>query len=207
MAARGACAAGRARAARRCAHAHELGRARVADQHRGILARIAGGGLGRRPQPADRLPLERKRPHPLEPTRDGTDFARPRCRPGWHRRDHASAAARQQHRTNRVCAEHRPGRRRRCREPVATWHQCHRLHPVRVHSEREMARVAEGNRARLNARSSRPGCGGPCRDWSMGGHPGRGRPARRGADAHRPARHPRDAARHLGSSRKSATAA
>ena len=143
VAARGA-RTGRARTARRCAHAHELGRARVADQHRGILARIAGGGLGRRTQPADRLPLERKRPHPLEPTRDRTDFARPRCRPGWRRRDHVSAAARQQYRTNRVCADHRPGRHRRCREPVATWHQCHRLHPVRVHSEREMARVAEG---------------------------------------------------------------
>ena len=41
-----------------------------------------------------------------------------------------------------------------CREPVATWHQCHRLHPVRVHSQREMARVAAGNIApRLSARA------------------------------------------------------
>ena len=54
-------AADRTRAARRRADVRDPGRAGIAGPHHCARARAAGGGLVRRPQPADRLSLEQRR--------------------------------------------------------------------------------------------------------------------------------------------------
>src|SRR5215470_15020956 len=59
VAARGARAAGGADAAHRGAHEPGRGRFGNGGAPRGVSARLAGIGLERRPQPADRLPLGR----------------------------------------------------------------------------------------------------------------------------------------------------
>ena len=51
------------------------------------------------------------------------------------------------HRADRVRPGRRSGRRRLRRKPGAAGRQRHRLHPVRIRLEREMAGAAQGDRA------------------------------------------------------------
>ena len=61
--------------------------------------------------------------------------------------ERGAVAAGDPHRADRVRAGHRSGRRRLCREPGAAGRQRHRVHPVRIRHEREMAGAAQGDRA------------------------------------------------------------
>ena len=92
----------------------------------------------------------------------GTGRARPGRARGRRRPDHAQAL---QQATRTVPIVIRPGRRsgrRRLRqEPGAAGRQRHRLYPVRIQPEREMARTAQGGRAASCARRRRPGGIGP----------------------------------------------
>ena len=128
-----------ARAARRRAHACGLRRTGSAAPRRGVPARTAGSGLGGRPQRADRHPLERGRCRAPAQRCGGIGRARPGRHPGRCRRDHSGAATGEPHRADRVRPRPRPGRRRLCREPGAARRQRHRLYPVRIQLEREMA--------------------------------------------------------------------
>ena len=67
---------------------------------------------------------------------------------------------------------HRSGRRRQYRDTGAAGRQRHRLHPVRIQLERQMAGAAQGDRARDHARGRATGSRHRSRDRTVGGHPG-----------------------------------
>ena len=112
VAARGARAAGRARAAHRGADKRAVRRAGIAGPHRGVPARTAGSGLVGRAQRADRHSLGRRAMRAPSQIRGGTGRARPGRHPGRRRRDQVAAATGDPHRADRVRAGPRSGRHR-----------------------------------------------------------------------------------------------
>ena len=92
----------------------------------------------------------------------------------------------------------RSGRRRLRREPGAAGRQRHRVYPVRIRHQREMAGAAQRDRARRDA------SGGPSRsrharrDRPVRRNPGRGAVVRGGVEPDRRARRRRDRARRHG---------
>ena len=106
----------------------------------------------------------------IRKTRGGIGRAgagRPR-RCWWHR-NRGAVATGDPHRADRVCACHRPGRRRFRRKPGAAGRQRDWLHRLRIQHERKMAGVAQRDRA------ARDASGGPSRPR----HCLRDRPVRR----------------------------
>ena len=123
-----------------------------AGSHRGVPAGAGAIGLDDRPQRADRHPLGAGRCRPI--------FAS--MRRNWSRSRRTSllatgtavvGALQQATRTVPIvfASCRRSGWRRLCREPGAAGRQRHRLYLVRIRHEREMAGIAQGDRARRDA--------------------------------------------------------
>ena len=156
MAARGACAAGRADAAHRGAP----GQHRTRPSRRcGVSAGAAATGLERGPQPADRLSLGPGQCRRYPQIRAGAGRARARRPPGLGRLVAHAVITGDAHLADRVYQRHRSGRRRLRREHVAAGWQRHRLYSVRVQPERQMAGAAQASRAGRDPRRrpARPG--------------------------------------------------
>ena len=155
----------------------------------------AGARLDRRPKSADRLPLGRRQSrHACANTR--RNWSRSRRTSSWPRAASMwAAAAGHPHRADRVRPGRRPGRRRLCGEPGAPGRQRHRLQPVRIRHQRQMAGAARRSHRASCARrcsaipaiAAAPRSSAPFRRWGR---------ARRGSDPDRPARRRGDRARH-----------
>ena len=153
---------------------------------------LAGSGLGRRAQRADRHPLERGRCRAPAQGRGGTGRARLGCARGRCRPDHGDAATGDPHRADRVCPGPRSSRQRLYQEPSAAGRQYDRLQPVRIRLEREVAWIAQGDRAASLARGCRSRSSGRSRwGWTMGRDPGLCVADGRGAEPDPCARHGR----------------
>ena len=79
-----------------------------------------------------------------------------------------------------------------CRQPGAAGRQHHRLHDVRIQHGREMAGVAQADRARSDAGGGASGSRDNHRHRALRGHPGHGAVARGRSLARQPARRRRD---------------
>ena len=172
VAARGACAAGRASAAHRRADVHHAGRAGIAGPHRGVRSKDCRGGLGRRPQRADRHPLGGGDAARFARTR--RNWSRSAGRLWWPASARPRATLLQATRTVPIVfARSRSGRRRLHREPGAAGRQHDRVSTVRIRHEREMAGIAQGDRAASHARGESFGISRASR-WgrAMGRDPG-----------------------------------
>jgi hypothetical protein len=151
LAARGARAARRADAADRRAHVHGRRQRGLASPTRGIPARATGIRLGGRPQFADRHPLGHRRSQPPSSVCCRVGIARARRNPGHWLRERGAVTADHPHRPYRVRDRSRSGRRRPHRQPGATRRQRYRLSLVRIRPERQMAGVAQADRAGRDA--------------------------------------------------------
>jgi hypothetical protein len=147
------------------------GRFRRTGPRRGIPARAAGSGLGRWPQRADRLSLERRRCRPRSQIRGGIGCARPGRHPWRWQLGPWAAAPCNPCCTDRFRACSRSGRRRLRRQPGASRRQRHRFHPVRIRHEREMAGIAQADRTGRDASGSRSGSRHNRRDRPVGRNP------------------------------------
>ena len=127
-------------------------------------AGTAGTGLDRRPQRSDRYALGSGRCRPLTQYAAELVALASGRHPGH--RQHDRGAVQQTTRTVPIvfAIGRRPGRRRLCRKPGAAGRQRHRIHPVRIQHECEMAGAAQRNRAAHNARGRPPGSRQPCRN-------------------------------------------
>jgi putative tryptophan/tyrosine transport system substrate-binding protein len=152
LAARGARAAEREDAAHW--FSHEPGRRRpgVTGLDVGVSQRVAGVGLDRRPQRADRLSLERIRPHAKAQIRGRIGHACARRDRGHRRLEHRPTATGDAHGADRVRVGSRSGRRRLCREPGTAGWQRHRIYLDRLRYQRKMAGTAQADGAWRDAR-------------------------------------------------------
>ena len=144
---------------------------------------LATIGLERRPQCADRHPLERIRCRSRSQIRGGIGRARAGRHPGrWHA-ERDGVATGHSHLADRVCGRLRSGRRRLRRQPGPAGRQHYRLYDFRIQFEREMAGTAQADRAERDARGRPSGSRQSRRDRSVRRHPGHGAVARGGGEA------------------------
>ena len=130
-------------------------------------------GLERRPQPADRYPLGRRRRHSQTCGgigRAGAGRSRGRY---WHRNCGAVATG-DPRRANRVCARHRPGRRRFRRELGAAGRQRDWVYDFRIQHERKMAGTAQRDRTPRDTSGGPSGSHHSLRDRAVRRCPDRG---------------------------------
>ena len=199
VAARGTRAAGRASAAHRRAHGSEPRTIRnVKARYAAFLQRLQQLGWtdGRNVRIDARWAGRRCRT--TSQVRGGIGRARAGRHPGRRHVDRRAVAASDPHRADRVRRYRRSGRRRLRRQPGAAGRQRHRLHAVRIQSQREMAGAAQRDRTERDA------CGGPsgsrhhCRDRPVRRHSVRSAVARDRREPGQRARRPRDRARRRG---------
>ena len=110
----------------------------------------------------------------------------------------AAVAAGDPHCANCVPVRHRSGRCRLCRQPGAAGRQRHRFHIVRIQPGREMAGVAQRDRAARDASGRPSGCRHSIRDRPVRRDPVRGAIVRGGVEPSQRARRRRDRARRRG---------
>ena len=104
----------------------------------------------------------------------------PRRHPDRWQRDRGAVASGNPHRADRVRTGPRSGRRWLRRYPGAARRQCHRLYPVRIRHQREMAGITQRDRAGRDASGGPSGCCHSRRDRPVGRDPGRGAVVRGG---------------------------
>src|SRR5262245_31739292 len=186
MAARGARAAGRPRAADRRADVDGRRRPGSATACRRVRKWTAGAGVAGWTRPADRVSLGGERRRSLAPQRSRVGAHAPRPDPGdQHAGDGRSAGAGPK-RSNHVRAGDRPGRARLGAEPGPSRRSHHRLHQFRVLNRNQVARDAQADRApRYPSRAHlQPGDRAVCRPVPTAGGGGGSR-LRRHADRDR----------------------
>ena len=128
----------------------------------------------------------------------GTGRALARCHPGHRQRRGGTAATGDPHCTNRVCNCPRPGWSRLCQQSGAAGRQRHRIYPVRIRHQWEMAGTAQADRAWRNAGGHPSGPRHISRDRPVRCHPSRGAVARSGGKPRQCARPGRDRTRRCG---------
>jgi hypothetical protein len=201
MAADGASAARRPRAAYRCTHEPARGRSGISVPSRGVRGAAAGTGLDRRPQRADRLSLGRGRSRPLSRIRGGVGRAGAGRHSVLRRNGRGSIATSDPHGADRVRGVGRSGRPRLGRELGAAGRKRYWLYVERIQPGRKMVGTAQADRAGRDAGSGASGSRlrlwyqRVCRHAGCGavaqGGVKPGRRARRGAKSSAPSPHSR----------------